>query len=329
MIVLPQTALRVWGMNLGPTLFFQEEYIKKYPRDSEIEVDIYEMNKLLLEHDGHQVSRVYERAEEIPFSKNLEILLDCQSVNLLHHYSNLQNLTCFSIIDYSSLGHRYVSFRDFIPINHFVRAIARCIKFKHKYDVKQFWNWRMPWEKKGWPISEILWGNNFLNHALLTSKCKSFLRRNLHFFPEFSNLHLDTRVLLICPHTDHEFTQFLQELSQLLAKDSEALQFYGSAERIFVKQHRIAPHIFPSKFELHGRTVELIENSLSRNLPSEILILGMDNLALFSSISSVIFAAQGHLVKTFGNISMRDRRDYGLMLHRAKRDWTNLDLFCV
>jgi len=187
----------------------------------------------------------------------------------------------------------------------------------------------MPWERIGWPISELLWRNRFLDHELLSSKCKSFLERNFSLFPEFSGLNLDSKVLLICPHTDHEFSYFLHELQQLLESDSEALGYFNCAERIFVKQHRIAPHTFPTTFEFFGRVIKVIEQPLSRNLPSEILILGMDNLALFSTVSSVVFAAHGHLLKTLGGIGKRDRRDYGLMLNRAKKNWQNLDYFQI
>lgn len=283
------------------------------------------MNKLLLEHDGHEVSKVYLRDEEIPFSGGQNVLLDCQAVNLMHHYSNLQNLFKFSILDYSSLGHRYISIRDLTPINHFLRALGRCLKFKRKYKVALFWNWRMPWESKGWPISSLLWKNEFLDHKLLSSKCTSFLERNSSLFPEFYGLNENSNVVLICPHTDSKFSDFLEDLDLLLQEDPDALCAYTAADRIYVKQHRIAPHSYPATFEFMGRYIEVIANPLTRNLPSEILILGMQNLILFSTLSSVVFAAQGNKVKTLGKIERRDRKDYGLMMSRAKKKWWKLE----
>ena len=317
--------MRVWGMNQPPSLFFQLEYITKYPRDSEIESELYSMNRLLLQHDGHEVSRIYSRNEIIPFSNNEKVLLDCQAVNLLHHYSNLQNLSHFSILDYSSLGHRYVSVSDILPLNHFVRALVRCLKFKRKYNITSLWNWRMPWESEGWAISNLLWHNKFLDHELLTSKCRSFMDKHISLFPELSGLSASSKVLLICPHTNHDFSKFLWELQQLLESDSEALNSYKSAERIYVKQHRITPHYFPATFELLGRTIKVIEHPLTRNLPSEILLLGIQNLVLFSTISSLVFAAQKNEVKAFGKMSNKDYKDYGFMLARAKKRWKSLD----
>lgn len=311
-------------MNLKPTHFFQEEYITKYPRDKEILQDLYLMNKLLLEHDYHTVSQAYKRDMLIPFQKSKETILDCQAVNLLHHYSNLHSIKNYSVIDYSSLGHKYVSLRDLNSINHFVRGVVRSIKFKHKYDLKTLWNWRMPWESNSLPLTSLLWTNKFLDHSLIVRKSRTFIDKYLGIFPELSEISSRTRVLLICPHTDSSFAQFEMDLAKLLADNSMANSQFNSAEKIFVKQHRIAPHTYPDFFKINNREIVTINSSLSKVLPTEILLHGLSNLRLFSTISSIIFSAENTTFFPLGKISKRDQKDYGLMLNRANREWKKI-----
>lgn len=323
--MLPQTAMRVWGIDLAPSQFFQEEYITKYPRDQEILNDVYRMNKLLLQHVGHSISRVYKREESIPFSKSLRYLVDCQAINLLHHYKNLQNLQSYSVVDYSSLGHRYISLADITPFNHFIRGISRSFKFSQKYDVKEFWNWRMPWEPHTLSLSSFLWKNNFLDNDLLISRCKSFVDKNLSIFPEFQEMNAASNVLLICPHTDDNFSKFFGDLTNLLSSNQRALKIFQHAERVIVKQHRIAEHGFPDNFQLMNRKIFVANETFTRTLPSEILILGMKNLNLFSTISSIIFASLNNELITLGSMNLRDSKDYGLMLGRANKYWQKIN----
>lgn len=316
--------MRIWGIDLSPSYFFQEEYITKYPRDKEIKSSIYEMNKLLLSHAGHKVSEVYGKDELIPFNQHLNYLIDCQAINLLHHYKNLQHLVDYSIVDYSSLGHRYVTFSDFIPFNHFLRAIKRSYIFSRKYEVSELWNWRMPWEKNEIPFTSIFWKNSFLDQELLISKCTSFMLENFCRFPEFDGLDTDSNILLVCPHTENNFQEFFSDFNFLLDSDVKALKIFQKADRILVKQHRISEFVYPVTFNLKGKKVIVINTTFSRILPSEILLLGLKNISLFSTISSIIFAAGDKNLITLGGMSKRDSKDYGFMLGRSKKYWKNL-----
>ena len=324
-ILLPQTAMRVWGMNLPPSFFFQVDYRIKFKKDNEITQAIYEMNKLLLMHDNHNVSRVYRNDENIPFSSQHKIILDCQVVNLIHYYSNLNKMKNLNIIDYSSLGHRYVAMRDLVNINQFVRAVLKSFKFWKKHSIKTIWHWRMKWEVSGFPLTFLFWENKFLDNDSMQLKSLSFVKNKLHLFPEFKGLSYDSQVLLIIPHTNSNFPQLLSELCDLLDKDLNALQVFNQSQRVVVKQHRVAQDNYPNEFKFRGKVIIVATNPLTKVLPVEVLLLGMRNISVLSTISSALFAASDRNCWALGKITHKDRKDYGFMLKKASRDWREFE----
>ena len=113
-------------------------------------------------------------------------------------------------------------------------------------------------------------------------------------------------------------------MNNLLNSDQHALEIFLNAERVIVKQHRISEHRFPDNFQLMDRKIFVANEPLTRILPSEILILGMSNLELFSTISSIIFASRNNEFITLGSMNLRDSKDYGLMLSRANKYWKKI-----
>ena len=324
-ILLPQTAMRVWGMNLPSSFFFQVDYRIKFITDNEITQAIYEINKLLLMHDNHNVSRVYKNYEDIPFSPQHKIIIDCQVVNLIHYYLNLSKMKNLNIIDYSSLGHKYVTIRDLVNIKQFVRAVLRSFKFWKKHSIKTIWHWRMKWEVFGFPLTFLFWENKFLDNNSMQLKSLSFVKDKLHLFSEFEGLNHDSRVLLILPHTNGNFPQLLSELCELLDKDLNALQVFNQSQRVIIKQHRVAQDNYPNEFKFRGKVIIVATNPLTKVLPVEVLLLGMRNISVFSTISSALFAASDRNCWTLGKITYKDWRDYGFMLKKASRDWKELE----
>ena len=303
---------------MPPIEFFQEEYIEKYPRDSDITLSLYELNRLILTHAGHSVSKVYGREEKIPLGEE-ELIIDCQVLNLSHHYKNIPTRNKRIVIDYSNLGHRIVNFSDAYPINHFIRSLFKIYRFNRKHHISELWSTKSSWERDLLPISEWYWRNKFLNIEKISEHAKSFLNEHANLFQELQSAHLDKKTLFICPHTQSNIAQLSNDLQELIFKDESAAEIFFDAEAIFVKQHRISSDIYPNNFEILGRRITVLNEPMTRLLPTEILLHGIQNSYLFSTISSILFTSDPIRTWSLGKISAKDRKDYGLMLARANR----------
>lgn len=317
-VLLPQTAFRIWGIYLPPTNFYQAEYIAKFSRDTEITESIYQLNSLILGHVGHNVAKFLSRDENL-HTDSSELIVDCQVLNLKHHYRNIPWKRKIIIVDYSNLGHRNVNITDWFPINHFFRSLIKVLKFNRKQKIAELWNMRMDWERNSTAFSELFWKNKYLDLERIKELSQSFLRMNANRFPDIAKLNLDGRILLICPHTDQDLAGLLVDIKNLLQKSFSASEIFYSVDEIYVKQHRISQVQLPDKINFLSREIKVINDPLTRILPTEIFTLGLENCFLFSTISSILFSADSSRTWSLGSISKKDLKDYGFMLGRARR----------
>ena len=128
---------------------------------------------------------------------------------------------------------------------------------------------------------------------------------------------LRSECTLFCPHTDSNINEIVEDLEYLTTQNKRAAEIFRRVERIFIKQHRASAAILPNTFSLFGRTVVTINNQLTRLLPTEILLLGLEQSYLFSTSSSILFSSNPKRTWSLGRVSTKDRKDYGLMLSRA------------
>jgi hypothetical protein len=314
---LPQTTIRLWGIEeIDLNEIYQAQYVFKTANDKIFEPYIYQLNALLLKEVSNNTICMVRIDDSLDLSE-MDVVFDCQFINKAHHFKNITFPKRKRILDYSSLGHRYVKLLDLIPVNQFIRAMVRDIKFKKKFNPLEVIHWRYSWQSSNQPLTNLLWKNSFLNTNLMKSHATHFLTLNLKEFSELPPL--STPLLLICPSEGTSFDQLRNFLFMKFNQEKILQTFLDSNPLIVVKQHRNDLINLPDKFKINNHEVRVIKDPLSRLLPLETILFAYENIFLLTGMSSGLFAANHERVLNLNSLSKEDRSAYGFMLAQLNR----------
>lgn len=309
---LPQTSLRLWGVDQKCTEAIQAEYITKTKLDATWEKSIYELNKLILDESEIQIHDFIEKDLETELSSS-DFLFDCQFINKLHHFKRLKIVGPPKILDYSSLGHRFVGAKDLWPFRHFLRAIARNYKFYKLHKPSELINWRYSWQSVNKIPLAFFWKNSFLDEEKVRNHSINFIRRNHEKLVGLPPP--ESQVLLVCPAEGMEI-ELIKSLLKVKFEEKNISKFLKLNPVCLLKQHRNDEVILPDTLEVLGERIRVLNHPMTRLLPSEIITLGYPQVFLVSAVSSGIFCADQTRIADFGILNQADEKTYGFLLAR-------------
>jgi hypothetical protein len=323
-IMLPQTAVRVWGLNLNEIAeVHQAEYPLRHPNDKLLRPLIYEINERIMSACSLRVTNFI--SIDTPFEfENVSTLIDCQVINLLHQFPKWQPRQGFRIIDYASAPERKLQFHDtFSPIQ-FARALIRCRRFSAKFSPIEFMHFPYRWSNHERAL-DIFWKNSFLNLVKFREISSKFLQINLEAFPELIGLDKFSDITLILPHSNETYLDFISRMS-LILQDKYYRDYFYSGGKILVKQHRHCVEHFPPEFTIQGVNFFNLSGGLSKSLPAEVLLVAYPKLTLISAPSSSLAVCDPQNTSILGPVNGEDRKHYSLLFRRLKAEGHRLKI---
>ena len=316
-LLLPQSAIRLWGINLGENAYVNQlKYISRHSFDVDIEETIYRINSLILNEINlsRNLTFISSKINISDFSE--EAIYDCHLLNLNKYYFTTRP-KAVNILDYSTLGQRSLLLNDFRYPLEFSRAFKRNITLQRKFSPKSIIHWDDYAFKNKNSLIHFGWENIFCDTEDIVTISKSFLKRNLSEISEISFLNQSNKILFILPHSTDTIQDLYNHLSVLLL-NPEFKSVYETADYIFVKQHRTSLHSFPSEITLAGKAIFCFQTKFMKLLPVEILFLGLDNITIASVNSSSIYSNQYKPFYFINKSTNRDQKEFGLMRKRLK-----------
>ena len=264
-----------------------------------------------------QVNNVVQIENHQPINFNPKnSLVDCQILNLIKYFPNLIIPKGINILDYSSLGHRSLVLSDLQFPVEFSRAIFRNINFRNRFSPNLIWHWDDYGKDHKNSTLNFGWLNMFIETDLIKKLAIKFLKHNLDLFPEISKIKDNDNNLIISPGLFHNSKDISRVLELLLDSNSIIKRKFQKAEHIIVKQHRASEVDLPDYFEVRGKLVTVMNSTLSRVLPIEILIFGLSNSFLISVPSSVIYSYNQMNYYEISTDDIDSKKAYGLNMRR-------------
>ncbi len=312
---LPQTSIRLWGVDSSINHIIQAEYILKTNVDSNWADTIYYLNELIFEEIQLKVDGYIQpdTARRIIASK---YIFDCQFVNKAHHFPGIEIVGKPRILDYSSLGHRFVGIKNLLPLGQFTRAVLRNYKFHRSKSPSEIIHWRYFWQMpNNWPIPGF-WRNSFLDEKKIRKHSINFIARNHTKFKGLPSP--DSSVLLICP-AEGMTTEKLRNAIEEKFRDPEIAKFLRTNPKCIIKQHRNDETELPDSFNILGTEIKTLNTPISRLIPSEVILLGYPQTFMLSAISSGIFCAKQELLAELSPLTEVDRKTYGFLLAQLNK----------
>jgi hypothetical protein len=319
LISLPQSAIRLWGIDakyLGDVKLV--EIPQRTNQDCLLNDANRQVNELVLSELGARKSEVVEK-DQLDEKMVSNSILDCNILNLVHHYPKLDTIREVSILDYSSLGHRTLLRSDFLSLRETARALRRNFQFKNKFSPSYILHWDDYALARKESIINFGWSNDFVNTSRIEEKSKDFMANNLFEIPEIKDVSLDSRILLISPHIKSTQAEVKSDVISLVNSNKEAMAAFANSDYILIKQHRTSDVIISHELKILGKVCRTLQSPISRAIPIEIYIHGFANSTIFSTPSSAIYS---HGCKSFllrSQINESDIAEYGLMSHRHQR----------
>lgn len=317
-VMLPQTAARVWGLNLnGITEVHQAEYPLRHPNDNLLRPLIYEINERIMSVCSLRVTNFLPLDTAFHFEID-STLIDCQVVNLLHQFPKWQPRRGFRIIDYSSAPERRLQFHDTRSPIKFARALVRDRRFWSKFAPSEFVHLPYAWHRDERAL-DIFWRNTFLNLIKFRQTSSKFLKFNINMFPELIGINPIDDITLILPHSNELFSDFKRRIS-LVLQEKDYREYFAQEVKILVKQHRHCVEYFPPEFTIQGVNFSNLSLGLSKMLPAEVLIVGYPNLKLISAPSSSLAVCIPQNTCILGPMSVDDKKHYSLLFRRLRTE---------
>lgn len=312
---LPQTSIRLWGVDFSINHIIQAEYILKTNVDSNWADTIYYLNELIfaeiqLKVDGY----IQQDTTRGIIASNY--IFDCQFINKAHHFPAIKIMGKPRILDYSSLGHRFVGIKNLLPFGQFIRAIFRNYKFHRSKSPSEIIHWRYFWQTpKNWPIPGF-WKNSFLDEEKIRKHSVNFITQNFTKFEDFPSP--ESSVLLICPEEGMTVEKLRTALEKKF-REPEITKFLGTNPKCIIKQHRNDETKLPNSMNILGIEIKILNTPISRLVPSEIILLGYPQTFMLSAISSGIFCANQELLADLTPLKEVDRKTYGFLLAQLNK----------
>ena len=214
-VLLPQTLIRMWGINFLPeTKFYQFEYPIRYQNDEKIKNTIYEINELLLKEINYKFCSIIEIGKNYSLN-TLDTIIDSQILTLKKYYTIIDNQKNLEVVNYVSNELLTIKWSDISTLSNFSRGLIRSGRFKKKFNPKVVWSWHYILSGNNKSLTDHFWVNKALNHHQIITTCEKFINNNIDLLPELKTIHKNDRILLILPPHDVTFNDmnFLKALS--------------------------------------------------------------------------------------------------------------------
>lgn len=318
LISLPQTAIRLWGIDskLIGNLKIVEVPVRSQ-NDHYLTTANQNVNKMIFSELGRTDIEFIPR-EELQKSHTTSSILDCNILNLAHHYPQLGKMRDVRVLDYSSLGQRSLLASDAANLREFGRAVARNLRFKKKFSPLQIFHWDDYAFSRSFQLINFGWRNDFVNTNNIKEKCSAFMNHNLWTIPELRDIPQESKILIVAPHINSGEDEVINEINSLLTADQNALEAFTNCSYIIIKQHRTSTKKFTSDFKLLGKNCRVLRSDISRAIPVEIYMYGFALTYIFSAPSSAVYSHSSNSILLRNSLNRADLAEYGLMANRYK-----------
>jgi len=319
LISLPQTAIRVWGIE--PKNIKDVKIVElpiRTTQDKSLSQANQIVNKMILSELGDKDHETIAR-NDLDAAHAYSSVLDCNILNLAHHYPNLGRPAEVKILDYSSLGHRSLVKSDAMNPREATRATLRNYRFRKKFSPTLIVHWDDYALARRKSLINFGWSNGFVDTSLVIEKSKTFMRNNLSKIPEIVNIPLESQIVIIAPHINCTEAELIAELHNLVSTNLGARTALDNCDFILIKQHRTSILNFRNQFKIFGKTCLVLQSAVSRAIPIEIYMHGFDKSTIFSAPSSAVYSHESNTLLLHSRITRVDFKEYGLMSHRHKR----------
>ncbi len=319
LISLPQSAIRLWGIDAK---YLGDVKLVAIPQRTNQDSLLNNANRLandmILSELGVRNSEIVEK-DHLDEKMVLNSILDCNILNLVHHYPKLGTIREVSILDYSSLGHRTLLRSDILSLRETARALLRNFQFRNKFSPSYILHWDDYALARKESLINFGWTNDFVNTSRIEEKSKDFIVNNFLKIPEIRNVRLDSRILLISPHIKSTEAEVKFDVISLVTSNKEAMAAFTNSDHILIKQHRTSSVTISQELKILGKVCRTLQSPISRAIPIEIYIHGFANSTIFSTPSSAIYSHSCNSFLLRSQINKTDFAEYGLMSHRHQR----------
>ena len=318
LVMLPQTTFRLWGLpkyTLSNVILVKQPI--RHPNDTFFKNAISTMNKMILNHVNYNISQVLDAESKIDLSDSTSII-DCNIINLIHHFPEIKLPIRPNILDYSSIGHRSLLYSDLRFAKEFMRGAIRNFRFSRRFNPSIIIHWDDYAKSRQTQLLNFGWKNEFLDTDRIAAESGSFLMDNKHKFPELQEMDIHAKTLLIAPHLLDSYEQMIENLQNQIKVSANFAELFHNSTNIIVKRHRLSMENFPKFGILFGKRIVVANSAITRLLPIEVLILGMPDTYFYSAPSSAAFSFKHNIFLEESNLEKNDSSEYGLMLHRKK-----------
>ena len=316
LILLPQTALRFWGIpEFKLTEVVQVELPLRLKNDELFAQYYYLMNEMIFAVSGHsKVSKIKTTDLEVP--SNTDTLIDMHILNLLIHFPATREPKGLVVVNYSSLGNFSLTKADIRLKKYVLRYLKQNLELRKKYEPKCLWHWDDFAKNNSHQLIKFGWQQKFVEFSNIESNSKIFIIKYKNEFEELTNLNTDDKILIIAPDPNFSIQNLELSLNKLMSKNSVLKSHFDNCIQILIKQHRVCENELPLVLELSGKKCRVGRSPLFRVLPIEILIHAFPNSLLVSAKSSALF---GTINKSRSIVLSDEPDDYKVMMNRYNK----------
>jgi hypothetical protein len=314
-VLLPQTTLKLWGINLHKDAIIRQfPFVKRKKFEEGIAETLYQLNSLIIRHVGHDIRFEANDLNQHQTYKNNEVFYDAHLLNLRNYYFK-NNPTNIGIIDYATHGHKTLLYSDIKYPVEFLRATKRNLQLKQIFNPIKIISWDDYAKQRQNELIRFGWHNIFCDSKKISNLSKTFLELNLSNLEHISKMDLNKDILLILPHSTDSLQKLRTKLMQLYS-NLEFRKDFEKADIILVKNHRISMSHFPNEFIFKDKKIFCFTTNFMKLLPAEILIQGLRNIKVVSVNSSSIYSNPPKKLYFMNQQIEMDKKGYGLMRKR-------------
>lgn len=317
LILLPQTVLRLWGVESAHKMrYFQAHLPKRYKNDELFELSYYELNQMLLSiMSTKNPIRVDLDKSNIVNEKS--VLTDSHILNLSYHYQGLNEVYNPSILSYASDGYNSLVLSDLRFPVPFLRGVIRSKRLYNKFKPKLIYHWDDYAAKKVNQSINLGWEQKFVNSHKILENSKLFIEKFLKEFEEIQDYDPASETIIIYPPVHSTLDSIISLLDRQFTLNKELKHLFFRTDQILVKQHKFCTGVLPKKFIYCMKEIRVANSPRMRALPVEIILLGFQRVTYITVPSSSIFINY-HNFKTILWGPKKLKLGYELMLKRHK-----------
>jgi hypothetical protein len=308
--------MRFWGIaDANSYDYYQLELPIRNFNDQKYAQSYYDLNKKLLALLKKNIIDTIKKEKPLRIEPS-NTIIDCQIINVSHHFKNMTFPKGIEIIDYSSLGHRSLLLSDLMYIVQAFRGIIRNLKFKCKYSPGKIWHWDDFAKQSNKKFLKFGWQNEFLDTSLIQKYAQKFMKMHANFYPELTGVDIKDKIFVIAPEVGMPATLLDTKIRSLLYQNEALNKQFHEASIVLIKQHKACYEEYSSIIKLNEVSCIVAKTPELRVMPIEIILFAFKNSILISAPSSTIFSNK--LVK-FNMLAASNKnyyREYGLMIKR-------------